>query len=319
MEAYLELSPSTDDLTALGIKSELVNPSVNEMQAEMHPVTSCTLQAENTDPAKPTLNLKVFLSFRSPTAPYPLVSDQLPKGALMIQNVNFDNLQTLSLHQFILNKARQLASNLHPCKDYVEVGIPFDLLHPRFGFWNPHEQRLLDVVDQGRELPLLHRSMAITTGATALVVASMSFVVNLEMASTASPDTQSKSAPTGANFQTPSSSCCHPDVENFNIWISELRQIAQLPENFQTLSRYTRLAADISLKLKSPLGAPQPATMKPQTTKPKQRQRRRRGPRRARGAQAQQGHAPRSVLSRLGPKPPLASHPKAKPDDVKRR
>lgn len=317
MEAYLELSPSTDDLTALGIKSELVNPSVHDMQAEFNPMTSCTLQAENSDhaPSKFALNLKVFISFRSPTTPHPKISDQMPKGVLVIQNVNYNQVTSKKFLKFIYEKSRQMALNLHPCKDYNEVGLKYDLVQPRFGFWNPHGQRLLDVLDHGRAPRLPLRDMMLTSGAMALIVASMSFLIDLEPRPSSS---EAASASKEDPPTPPSSSGCPPDFQAFKAWIDDLHNLAQMPPTFDTLSQYAQLAAEISRKLKPPPAATAAKALKVQlpVTAKSQRQRRRRGQRGRPGVKAPKSLPPRSVMARLGPKPPSASQQKAKQDDA---
>lgn len=251
---FLQLHASKDDITALTLETSDTmkpshNPTATELQDTFVPMASAQLEP-TPHLQKPTpVRIKLFISFRTPKASAPHVTDQLPVGIVTSNSISVVHVQDKVIQTKLISKALRLAEELHPCTAYKAAGIDFDLVRPRLGFWKKGDRYLdIKICDNNtlRQKELLRSSPS--KSSIPVVLASISFMVeftpNAASDTVASPSS-SKTASNDNNKQ-------HHDVSSsldFTPWITDLKYLASLPENFATMDKFMRLASDIKKAL----------------------------------------------------------------------
>lgn len=258
----IDLSPTLDDYSTLGLSNSAFNPTVHEAKDDItsggaEPFTIFKI-------VEPTGNdlvdVNVFISFRTPYTKPDRVTDQLPVSSMLAKNVPYSMLNNNNLTQRLIKFAMTHARRQYPCCEYKTNNIGFQLTAPRLGYWKNPDTRCTDihVCTSGQRIFAI-KDLA-SDQCRNSVYLSISFLIQTET----SKASDTHVSVNGTEFK-------HPSIidssssENFNSWMSQLHKISALPQNFETLGKLASLAKQLPNAIraaKPPAGRPSPAKMK---------------------------------------------------------
>lgn len=241
----IDLSPTLDDYSALGLSNSAFNPTVDEVEED--------LNSDKNDPftiykiiepsSSDLVDVTIFLSFRTPYTRPERVSDQLPVTTMLSKNVPYKMLNNIRLTNRFTKFAYTHARRQYPCSQFDANKIKYRLTEPRFGYWSNPKSKCTDIlVHQGNQCVKAIKNPMNDQGQHSVYL-SLSFLIVTE------PQTASDKKGSASKEKENE----NPDVKNsvkasgsdVNIWMNRLLHLASLPQDFETLAKYAQLASHI--------------------------------------------------------------------------
>lgn len=301
-ETYLELYASNEDANSMDLGADSANPAATMIQSNLLPMASCSMIVQPKIPSTSSVQVKFFISFRTPLTPKARVTDQLPTGTLIAKNVKRPHLQTEKFKRMIALKARQLVRNFYPCSTYQQACLEFELIQPRFGLWMQGEEKFLNVNDISEGSLLQLDSIQHSTSEVPMITASLSFMIHIKpikaLESMVSSNEVTKQAVRGISQAHINQKVPTPE---FTAWVDDLSYLASLPSNFETMSKFIKLASEIKETLERPKKAKWLQQRRQQTEKPTKWHRSKPIQRDLREELIHPNVRPSSIFERLGP------------------
>jgi hypothetical protein len=205
------------------------------------------------DEPKQQLDIRVYLSIRTPSCSATRVTDQLPSIKLIFKNVNMNKAFTPDFERDLLAIADNNAHLVHPCTALSKAQVPFTMDDRRLGVCQKANQKFTNILainqfaDGEPYIESTKYSNSITYSISYnLSVAPMTTASELPVPLPELMEAVSVDIPTKYEATTDQLAAMSPVA---NQWYLELNDLAHQPKSFKTLFWYTGLAERISAVL----------------------------------------------------------------------